>query len=117
MKKVTLVIIDILKSFSIGILSGSVTGLIFTLTGLLSQKGILLEAMYIGRASVLVIGGLGLLVSSVFFLKKDGGFPLENEDGWRKHFNMLSFRYVLLVFFIGIVIIGGVLDSLIYKLL
>lgn len=116
MKKVTLGIMDIIKALSIGILSGSITGLIFTLIGLLSHKGMLLDALYVGRASILIVGSLGLLVSSAFFIKKNGGTPLENEAGWKKHFKSLSFRYVLLILFIGIIITGGVLDSLIYKL-
>lgn len=113
MDKIKNGVVDIIKSLVIGISLGCLIGLIFTLIGLISRKGVFLDALYVGRASLLIIGALGLLVCSMFFLKRNGITPLKNQIEWKKHFKILNYAYVLLIIFASIILVGGTLDYLV----
>jgi len=115
MLKIKLFTLDIIKSILIGIFSGSLLGIIFILIGLICHKGILLDSLYVGRAALLITGSLGLLFSSMFFLKRNGLAKLKNEKSWKNHFKVLNHGFVLLIIFSGIIMIGCILDSVIYS--
>jgi hypothetical protein len=115
-KKVIYGINDAAKALLIGVIAGIVIEIVFTLIGLIAHRGSWIDALIVGRNAEISAGAIGLLISSGIFLKRDSLRPLKDQEGWKRNFKALNYGYVLLLLFIGMLIIGGILDLVLYKL-
>lgn len=114
MDKVKKVVIDIVKSLVVGMGVGLIIATIFSIIGLIVNKGSIKEALSFVRTAVLLIGSIGLFFSAGIFLKRDGQRAMDNKEGWKNHFKILNIGYVLFIICIGVIIIGGSADYLTY---
>lgn len=107
-------VVDITKALFTGIIIGAILTAIFGGIGLIINKGSIINALEVSRSALLLVGSLGMLCSAALLLKKDSLRPLENKDGWNKHFKVVHFVYVIFVLFVGVIIIGSSIDYIIY---
>lgn len=114
MDKLKKTVIDIVKSLAVGMGIGLLLTAVFVIIGLIINKGSIKESLSLVRTVVLLIGSIGLFFSAGIFLKRDGQRAMDNKEGWKKHFKVLNIGYVLFTICIGIVIIGGIADYVIY---
>lgn len=110
-------IVDAAKSFIIGIIAGTIIEIVSALIGLIIYKGYWIGAIMAGRNAVIFVGALGLLITAGLFLKKNTLRPLKAQKSWEKSFKVLNFGYTILILFIGIIIVGCIMDSIICKII
>ncbi|OPJ57863.1 hypothetical protein [Clostridium oryzae] len=109
-------VIDIIKSFLIGVLVGTTIAVLFTVVGLLGQGFDLTAAIRIARNVAIVVGALEMVLSAGLILKGNEIRRLNDIEGWRKRFSRLNFVYVMLIMSYGIVLVGGMLDNVLFNI-
>lgn len=109
-------VFDFIKATFLGLFVGCIIGILFILIGLIANKGVILKALYVSRCALLLIGPLCMIFSAGMFLKRGALRPLENKEGWKKHFKILNPGYVMVFFSIGMVFIGSIVDLIIYNI-
>ena len=108
--------VDCLKALFIGIAVGSAIGVIFALIGLMAYKGNFVNALNVSRSGLLLIGALCMIFSAGMFLKRGALRPLQDKDGWKRQFKILNPGYVMVFFSVGVVLIGSIVDLIIFNM-
>ncbi|VYT92272.1 hypothetical protein [Clostridium tertium] len=65
------------------------------------------------RSALLLIGALGMILGALLILKKRGVKELSFIDQWKDKYSVFSYRIVLIVVSITIILYGGFIDWLI----
>lgn len=109
-------VFDFIKSTFLGAFVGCIIGVLFMLIGLLANKGVFLQGLYVARCALLLIGPIGMVFSAGMFMKRGALRPLKDKEGWKRHFKVLNPGYVMVFFSVGIVFIGSLVDLIIYNI-
>ncbi|MBQ8640394.1 MAG: hypothetical protein IJ468_14720 [Lachnospiraceae bacterium] len=110
MKVIKEYLIDILKSFLIGIAVGLILLVFFFLIGMLVNWGSLRDALWFVRGGLLVVSALMLMISAAMMLMKKEGISEKNKLRWRSHFHRLYLAGVMICLALGEVSIAVIVD-------
>lgn len=117
MKKIS----EILKDFIKIIIVGSVISIaIFIIVGIISlliSKFNPNQSIQNVRSALLIIGSLGIMLGALLILKKRTEKELLFKEDWKKKYNVLSYKIVLILISFIILLYGGIIDWLIIKLI
>ena len=117
MKKINGIINDFIKCMIIGTLIA--LGIIFVIgiISLLILKFNFIQSLQIVRSSLLIIGPLGIMLGALLILKKRDEKQMVFIGDWEKKYKVLSYRVVLILVSIVIVLYGGIIDWLIFTII
>lgn len=110
MKKVMKFILDFLKCIALGIIISAAIGLVSGIVYAIIYKGSTIEILDGIKRMLYYIGGLGLLLSAAFFIKKDGIRPLIYDKEWKRYFAIMNLGFVIFFMNLTICIIGMLLQ-------
>ena len=109
---------DILKSIQYGCVLSSVLTLIGGLLGIITSKTKWISVLESIKATLFVVGSIGLLMGAVAILikhrKKDS--DLEESDEWKKKFKVISFKTALIIISFVVLIYGCIVDGILFKI-
>ncbi|MGG7059565.1 hypothetical protein ACQPUY_12020 [Clostridium nigeriense] len=110
MKKLIGALKDFIKCIIVGSLISLVIILVVGIISLLVSKFNWQQALQVVRSAFLIIGPLGMILGALLILKKRDEKELLFIDQWKKRYNVFSYKIVLIVVSLIIVLYGGAID-------
>lgn len=118
MKKLVNVLKDFIKTIKLGVIISLVITIILGLISIIVNKGDMIKMLQVIKAALLIIGAFGFILVAILILKKKTEKPLEYIEEWRKKYEIFSYKLVLLLASLTILLCGGIIDwFLVYRLL
>lgn len=115
MKKLIGALKDFIKCIIVGSLISLVIILVVGIISLLVSKFNWQQALQVVRSALLIIGPLGIILGALLILKKRDEKELLFIDQWKKRYNVFSYKIVLIVVSLIIVLYGGAIDWFIIR--
>lgn len=115
MKKLIGALKDFIKCIIVGSLISLVIILVVGIISLLVSKFNWQQALQVVRSTLLIIGPLGIILGALLILKKRDEKELLFIDQWKKRYNVFSYKIVLIVVSLIIVLYGGAIDWFIIR--
>lgn len=113
-------LMGVLKDFIKCIIVGSIVSLAIILgvgiISLLVSKFNWQQSLQIIRSALLIIGPLGMVLGALLILKKREEKELVFIDQWKKKYSVLSYKIVLILVSLIIILYGGAIDWIIISL-
>lgn len=113
MKKISGLLKDFIKCIIVGSFISLAIILIVGIISLLVSKFNWQQALQSVKSTLLIIGPLGMMLGAILILKKREEKELLYIEEWKKKYNILSYKIVLIVVSCIIILYGGVIDWLI----
>ncbi|MGG7144065.1 hypothetical protein ACQPVP_11455 [Clostridium nigeriense] len=110
MKKLIGALKDFIKCIIIGSLISLIIILVVGIISLLVSKFNWQQELQVVRSALLIIGPLGMILGALLILKKRDEKELLFIDQWKKKYNVFSYKIVLIVVSLIIVLYGGAID-------
>jgi hypothetical protein len=110
MKKLIGALKDFIKCIIIGSLISLIIILAVGIISLLVSNFNWQQALQVIRSALLIIGPLGMILGALLILKKRDEKELLFIDQWKKKYNVFSYKIVLIVVSLIIVLYGGAID-------
>lgn len=104
---------DIGKAALLSVAGGAVVSGIGLLSGLFYQKTRLLNGLQNTQRIFLVVGALGLFITSGFILSVKSRAKLEEKEGWERQFKILKPHHIIALFSTIFLLFAGLIDYLI----
>lgn len=114
MKKVKDWLQDGLKALGIGVLASSVAGMMLFLCGFIFNHFTLLSGLEVAKNGLLLVVAIGLfLIAGMLMVKGKKPEKLDENNGWKKHFQLMGYKAVMGIICIAILIVASAVDYLI----
>jgi hypothetical protein len=112
------ILLDLGQCLKIATIISMVVGIISGLAGLIIFKSDLKLNLEIIKATLLILGSLGLLIGSILLIKspyKDK-IELKHIYEWKEKYKQFSYKVVIIITSIIIIIYGGIIDWIVFIL-
>lgn len=105
---------DIAKAALTGLLSGLLIMTILLLSGTLFQGLEIRNGWQTARSGLLILGALGLFLVAGSNLIRHGKTELKEKSQWKKHFQVLNYKWVMAIAAMMILGIASAVDYYLY---
>ena len=112
-KKLTGLLLDLLKAVAIGLSLAGALGLLLFALGWLFGGFAVTNGLEAAKDGLLILGAVGLfIVAGMLLIKGKKEEKIDLKNGWRKHFRVIGTKTMLAVVCVGILLIASLADSL-----
>lgn len=111
MKKVKLVVMDVVKIFMIGLITAIVVTGIFFLLGIIVGEHNILSGIEVAKNGTLIVSSIGFfLLAGMILSKGKQSAKIQLQDSWKKHFHIIGYKTSVGVISIAFILMATIMD-------
>lgn len=117
MKKIKEFLEDLCRCVLMGLALSAIISIVVGIICVFIYKGNIINIINGIKTVLICIGALGMILVAILILKRNKEKTMEHINEWKKKYKVFSYKGVMLIVTITILICGGIIDwFLCYKL-